>query len=82
MLSANGRTMSMYDWSIVTGISISSLWQRKNYGWTDEDVVNSPLFKKGEKYKSRLYMTGADGNVKWGEPALREWQTYREATYK
>lgn len=27
-----------------------------------------------------LYATGADGNVRWSEPALKQWQEYREAS--
>lgn len=26
-----------------------------------------------------LYATGADGNVRWSEPAMKQWQEYKEA---
>ncbi len=36
------------------------------------------LKKETINFTEWLYMTGADGNVKWSEPALKEYETYRQ----
>ena len=42
-LTANGLTMVMQEWAIRTGIKYCTLWARKKRGWTDCDVINTPM---------------------------------------
>lgn len=45
MLTANGQTKSLAEWSDETGISIRTLWQRLNKGWTDQEAVMTPIVR-------------------------------------
>ncbi len=42
--------------------------------------ASTTKFLKNEtiNFSEWLYATGADGNVKWSEPALKEYETYRQ----
>lgn len=52
MLSHDGRTMSMTDWSHETGLSISVIWSRINeHGWTVEQALTTPTLDKHERMR-------------------------------
>lgn len=45
-ISAQGRTMTMAEWSRHLGIGLGTIWSRLNRGWTDEDAVTVPVRKQ------------------------------------
>lgn len=42
--SLNGKTLSVTDWSAITGISYKTLISRRYYGWTDERILTAPKY--------------------------------------
>lgn len=52
MVTANGHTKSLGEWSDITGLSVGTLWNRLALGWTDEEAINTPkVMKKRSSYK-------------------------------
>jgi hypothetical protein len=45
-LTFNGVTKSMAEWSEETRISIGTIWRRSKMGWSDEEIINTPLVNK------------------------------------
>lgn len=40
-VSANGKTLSLAEWSDLNGVSIGTMWERLRLGWDAEKVVNT-----------------------------------------
>ena len=47
MLRVGGDTKSMAEWAEIVSIPVTTLWQRCRLGWSDEDVVKTPLWGAG-----------------------------------
>lgn len=44
VLTINGETKTLSEWSEISGISVSTIWARMNvYGWDEEHAVFTPL---------------------------------------
>lgn len=56
LLTVGSITKSMGEWSELTGISVSTIWNRLKLGWTDEEAVTTPLVtrRKGIKRGERI----------------------------
>jgi hypothetical protein len=53
LLTHNDRTQSLTAWANETGIGIGTLWFRANAGWSDKDVLTTPVrSKKGTKARA------------------------------
>lgn len=42
------------EWSEITGISISTIYARLKYGWTEEDAVKKKLWENNTRYKESV----------------------------
>jgi hypothetical protein len=42
-LTYNGKTQALFEWADETGIGISTLWFRVRSGWSDKDVLTTPV---------------------------------------
>lgn len=49
LLTCNGKTMILNDWSCETGIDSRVLRARMKRGWSDYDVITTPLRKRRNK---------------------------------
>lgn len=45
MMTAFGATRSMGEWSELTGIKLSTIWNRIKLGWSDEEALSRPIRK-------------------------------------
>lgn len=43
LLTIAGETRSMSEWAESSGISVSTIWARIKYGWSDEAAVRTPI---------------------------------------
>lgn len=41
-LTLRGTTKSVYEWARETGLSVASIYRRKEAGWTDEETLTIP----------------------------------------
>lgn len=48
MITANGQTLPLTEWSTLIGIKPITLEKRIKAGWTDHDTINTPLIPKQE----------------------------------
>lgn len=46
MITANGKTMALTDWSREIGLKSITLEKRIKAGWSDHDTINTPLVSK------------------------------------
>lgn len=46
LITANGKTQTMQDWVEETGIPKSTIKNRLQRGWTDEQIINTPIQNK------------------------------------
>lgn len=51
MISYHGETHCLREWSEVLGISYSALRNRKNYGWSVERMMETPV-RKHKRYRN------------------------------
>jgi hypothetical protein len=51
MISFEGATKSVADWSRSTGLSVSLIWKRLKAGWSIERTLTAPLDTRGRKPK-------------------------------
>lgn len=65
-LTLRGVTKSVYEWARETGLTVSSIYQRKAAGWTDEETLTIPqggkrddrtAFCRGCEYLGRVGST-------------------------
>lgn len=65
LLTVDGQTLSMAEWSERTGLKISTIWARIAKGWPESVAVTTPLIteRKGKPRGSRLF--GAERGVKF-----------------
>lgn len=49
MLTYNGKTQCMSAWADELGTTVSTLWRRKNDGWSDEKIITTPIAKYREE---------------------------------
>ena len=43
ILTFNGISHTMKEWSIIIGIREGTLWYRKEKGWSDEQILTTPI---------------------------------------
>ena len=43
LVTHNGKTMTVAQWSVETGISFTALWQRLEAGWAIDDALTRPI---------------------------------------
>lgn len=43
LLTLNGATRCMTEWSEITGLGIGTIWKRKKLGWSDARALTEPL---------------------------------------
>jgi hypothetical protein len=78
LLTVNGETRCLTEWSELTGIKVATLWARVKRGWTAEQVVRAPLIRErmgiSNRKGSRLVDAafGAQQGVVWTDPTERE----------
>lgn len=46
MITCNNVSHTLGEWSEITGIKLSTIWARLNYGWSEEKAILTPLRKK------------------------------------
>lgn len=57
--TANGQTKSLGEWAEETGLSVSTLWNRLQLGWSDEDAINTPkVMSRRNTHKQRRLANG------------------------
>lgn len=64
-LTYKGKTLTIKEWSIITGINHQTLLNRINRGWSADDAIEKPV-KSGNGYKSRflkVVKSDQNGNV-------------------
>lgn len=44
-ITANGETLRITEWAVRLGCKVGTLYSRRQYGWSDDDIVNRPLGK-------------------------------------
>jgi hypothetical protein len=44
-ITANGRTLTLVEWSQLTGLKQITIWCRLDTGWSEEKAVNTPVTK-------------------------------------
>lgn len=49
-ITANGKTMTMIEWRIETGLAKSTIINRLNRGWSEQDAVTKPAQSKHSRY--------------------------------
>jgi hypothetical protein len=42
-LTHDGRTQALFEWARETGIQVRTLWHRVNAGWSDKEVLTTPI---------------------------------------
>jgi len=47
-LTHDGKTLTLIEWSNITGISYGTLWDRIKQGWEDERVLTSPVLSDAD----------------------------------
>lgn len=50
MLTINKETKTAKEWSVLLNITLKNIYNRKNLGWTDEEILLTPI----DKTKSRI----------------------------
>lgn len=60
IIEAQGQTRTLSEWSRLTGIGISTLFNRLERGWPDEAVVTKPPGKRGPRF---IVLNGVEQNV-------------------
>jgi hypothetical protein len=53
MITFEGATKSVADWSRLTGLSVSLIWKRLKAGWSVERTLTAPLDTRGRKRKPK-----------------------------
>lgn len=51
LITFNGETKTMKEWSEITGLSYSTIRSRKNSGWSDEKTIETPVLKTWSRHK-------------------------------
>lgn len=62
MVTANGHTRCLGEWAEITGLSVSTLWARLHYGWSEDATVSTPkvVGRSGTKWgRHRYELSGA-----------------------
>ena len=52
-LTCDGRTQILEDWAKETGIDSRLLRSRMKRGWSDEEVIKTPIHQKGTPYRRK-----------------------------
>lgn len=45
-LTHDGKTFCISEWAEKLGVSRNLLWNRKNFGWSDEKIITTPIRKR------------------------------------
>lgn len=67
ILEANGEKRPMAEWSAITGLSIGTIWNRINLGWSDQAAISTPLVPQRDRMRRRRAMN----EIELSDPALR-----------
>jgi hypothetical protein len=75
MLTHAGKTMTMAEWALETGLPENTIWSRKRmYGWSDERALTTPSLSAKQRCalardnNSEWFNRGATGPRKAGDP--------------
>jgi hypothetical protein len=63
MLTVGGVTKTMAEWAEEHGISLRTVWERCNLGWSEEAAVTTPVWGAGRGSGSKMRATAADRGV-------------------
>ncbi|WP_054070240.1 AP2 domain-containing protein [Pseudomonas syringae group genomosp. 3] len=87
-LTHRGVTRPFGDWSRMTGISIGVMHRRRNAGWSDESIINTPVRRQLSEFQSgvtgvfwcsRMSMWRATISIRGKSTALGRFTTVAEA---
>lgn len=53
LLTINGKTMTVNEWAKETGIGRKTLHERIRVGWTDEEVLTTPVRFTSQEFRTR-----------------------------
>jgi hypothetical protein len=53
LVTANGKTLQVSEWSVISGLSRATITARLRLGWTPEDAVSLPVSLKNKYRKLR-----------------------------
>jgi hypothetical protein len=63
LLTIDGKTQTMAEWSEECGIALRTIWERCNLGWSDADAVTTPVWGAGRGSGSKRHATAAERDV-------------------
>jgi hypothetical protein len=51
MLTFNGQSRSMSEWSELLGLNIGTVWKRLDKGWTVERALSTPINRRRQEHR-------------------------------
>lgn len=80
MITFEGTTKSVADWSRLTGLSAGLIAKRLNAGWSVENALTAPLDSRGRKRKPKVKQGKA--TLAASLPALADYQRDTHAAHR